>query len=360
VNTRQTRRLAVIIAATTFTLLALMSALQIYLTRRAFHEPGTLSAALAMGAAVWGTWALFTPGIVALGRRWNFDTGHRVVSTFVHGAALAGCHIVNAWCTTWLSSLLYEPTKMPTVAQAWRATLTSSRQQLALFVYAAILGLDRALQMWRALEERELQASRLEAQTTRARLEALATRLQPHFLFNALHAIGALIDENPRLARTVVAELGDLLRDVLAEPQEIEISLKEELALLRRYLGIEQMRFSDRLRTEIIVPDDLLSLRVPRLLLQPLVENGLRHGIAPRGVGGSLRLEASRVGDRLRLGIWNDGAPLAAAHSEGLGLKTTRERLGTRYGGSATLLLRSAPGGGVETVVELPVVEGAP
>ena len=157
----------------------------------------------------------------------------------------------------------------------------------------------------------------------------------------------------------MLAQRGELLRDVLSQPAEPEVSLAAELVLLNRYLSVEQIRFADRLQVVEQVPADLLAARVPRFLLQPLAENALRHGIAPRASGGILRITVTRLDGTLRLAIWNDGVPLAATRRDGLGLATTRERLATRYGQTANLELRSADGG-VETVIHLPFEVAVP
>ncbi len=218
-----------------------------------------------------------------------------------------------------------------------RQFYSGTRFQMGVLLYGAILGLGRGLDAWRRLGEREAQAERLEAQATAARLEALASRLHPHFLFNALHTVGALIDEEPARARHLLAELGDLLRDVLAEPAATEVPLDEELRLLHRYLAIEEARFADRLRVELDPPGVLADVPVPRLLLQPLVENALRHGIAPRAAGGTVRLGFSTDGGQLVITVANDGTAVRQPIREGVGLGTTRERLATRYGGRASL-----------------------
>lgn len=348
-------RAAALVAAAAFGLLTIVSALQLYISRVASNESATLLQVFSIGAATWLLWALFTPGILWLGRRFDFRRGRRAVSTAVHLLALILCHVPTSLFVTWLGFALFSPERVPTAATFRQALLLSSRLQLSVLLYLAILGLGYAARIWLALRERELTAVRLEAQSAQARLEALATRLQPHFIFNTLHTIGALIDEDPHLARAMLVQLGDLLRDLLADPGGIEVTLREELALLQRYLDIEQIRFADRLRTRIDASPDSLDALVPRLLLQPVVENALRHGLAPKAAGGTLRIQAEVSGKRLRLTVWNDGIPLKDAHREGIGLSTTRERLRTRHGDDGTLLVQSASDG-VQATLELPVV----
>ncbi len=348
-------------APTTVTLLTvavavliILSAMQLYVARRASHESVTISSVLLLGLATWVGWALAAPVILALGRRFDFRRGHRWTSAAVHAGFFVACYVPIMALVLFAGNAVWGDGRGIPFAAIVQQVFASTRLQLGLLIYVVVFGLGRAMSIWDALRERELQASRLEAQAAEARLQALAARLHPHFLFNTLHAIGALVDEDPPRARAMMAQLGELLRDVLAEPATQDISLREEIVLLRRYLDVEQIRFADRLRVEQVVPLELLAARVPRFLLQPLAENALRHGIAPRARGGVLRITARQSNGSLRLSVWNDGVPLTAERPERLGLATTRERLATRYGQAANLQLRSADGG-VEAVIDLPL-----
>jgi len=324
--------------------LAVVSALQLWVARRAAEEPTSAASVLLYGAVAWLPWALVAPLILAMGRRFDFRPGQRLASIAAHTPLFLLCHVPVATGLVLVAIRLFgtmgrEVTRAEILGQVFAGT----RTQLGLLVYAGIVGLGHAVATWEALRARELQAARLEGQATRARLEALSARLQPHFLFNTLAAIGALIDEDPARARTMLARLGDLLRDVIPAADEGDVPLREELALLERYLAIEQVRFADRLRVTIDATPDTLALRVPRLLLQPLAENALRHGLAPRSTGGTLRVCAYRDTGRLVLAVENDGHPLPAALEEGVGLATTRERLATRQpAGTLRLTQRDA------------------
>lgn len=352
-------RSAVAFAAAGFGFLAILSALQLYVFRVASGENVELMH-MVYGLMTWLPWAAVAPAILLLNKRWDFRKGRRLASTVVHLLFWLVIHTATAYGLIRFALALWGTgERIPTIKEIWQQVFSSSRVQLSLLAYFLVLGIDRGLAVWNALRERELQASRLEAQAARARLEALAARLQPHFLFNALHTVGALTAEDPARARAVLVQLGDLLRDVLATPNETDVTLEEELQLLDRYLGIELIRFADRLRVEVHAGPETLALRVPRFLLQPLAENALKHGLAPLASGGTLRIEATRRGDRLRLRVWNDGVPLAATRRDGVGLMTTRERLVTSYGDAASLTLRAADEGGVETIVELPIASAA-
>ena len=230
------------------------------------------------------------------------------------------------------------------------------------FMYFTILGCMYAFTYFVEATEREAQTARLAAQVAEARLSALRTQLHPHFLFNSLNAIIVLVrDQDTVAAGRMLDLLSDVLRQVLRSDKAHEVSLDSELRFLERYLAIEQVRFSDRLRVRFDVEDDLLDAAVPEFLLQPIVENALRHGISKRAEGGSVQISARREGNSLVLCVSDDGAGLAAppsAHHDapgnGLGLANVRERLTTMYGTHARLELlpRSEDEGG-GTLVQL-------
>jgi len=190
-----------------------------------------------------------------------------------------------------------------------------------------------------------------------ARLQALRYQLNPHFLFNTLNSISTLIVEREhRDAERMVARLSDFLRLTLECDADVEVPLADELDFARRYLDIETIRFGDRLTVREDVDPDALSARVPPLLLQPLVENAVRHGILPRETGGCLTIEARHVGDRLLVRVIDDGPgpPQEAAIGDGVGLSNVRARLESLYGSDYRLSLERADGGGCAVRIELP------
>lgn len=336
--------LGVVVGA--FLALSLATALQSYLSARASSEDRPFGPILLYSFGSWAAWLLLVPGITWLGRRYDFARGRVTVSILVHALAMLACYVLTMTLLVWLGVRMFNPQEPVTWSMLARALLASSRLSMVLAIYAVILVIDHALRLWQALALRETQA-------VRARLDVLAARLQPHFLFNALQSVSALVDEDPPRARRMLAQLGDLLRDALAEQRDGMVTLAEEIALLRRYLAIEEVRFADRLRVEVDLEPGTEAVPVPRFLLQPLAENAIRHGLAPRPEGGRLRVRARRTGDALELSVWNDGAPLGARVSDGVGLATTRERLATTYRDRASLVLRTAEGG-VEARVSLP------
>lgn len=206
-----------------------------------------------------------------------------------------------------------------------------------------------------AERERALQA---EALAQSARLEALRYQLNPHFLFNALNAVSTLVTERRNEdATSMIARLADLLRATLDRPAGEDVSLADELDVVRRYLAVEQIRFGDRLRVDFEVDGDALQARVPPLVLQPLVENAIRHGISPRPEGGRLSIRASRLDGRLRMTVEDDGAGMPADARTGVGLSNTADRLRLKYGEDHQLALERASPTGLRVRIDVPYHE---
>ncbi|HEX7241400.1 MAG TPA: histidine kinase, partial [Longimicrobiaceae bacterium] len=226
--------------------------------------------------------------------------------------------------------------------------------------YVLLLGIAHAVLYYERYRERERAAERLAAHLTEARLQALKMQLQPHFLFNTLNAISALIPADAKPARRMVARLGDLLRLSLEHEETQEVTLREELAFLQPYLEIEQARLEDRLTVVMEIAPETLDARVPHLVLQPLVENAIRHGIAPRIEPGRVEISAtSGADDRfLHLEVRDDG-PGVDRHNQigtrkGVGLTNIRSRLEQLYDGEHRFELENHPEGGVVVRIALP------
>ena len=218
-----------------------------------------------------------------------------------------------------------------------------------------VIGVGHALVFNDRVREREAQASRLASQLAEARLEALSSRLNPHFLFNALNSIAELVHRDADAADRMIIGLSALLRSSLEQAAHSEVPLEDELRLLGHYLDIEKIRLGERLRVEWDVAPDTREALVPPLLLQPLVENAVRHGISRRLSPGSIRVQAQRQGGELQIEIRDDGnEPGSAGGGFGIGLATTRDRLGALYGGAASLELRRGDGPGTSACLSLP------
>jgi two-component system, LytTR family, sensor kinase len=303
------------------------------------------------------TWALVTPSILWLGRRFPFEKGRWPLSSAVHVAvSLSFLFLLDLGYSYHVSNVLPpSATPMPVFRRA--VQLFEGWVLSDWLLYWMVLSVGYAVEQLRRTRERELVASQLETQLVQADLQALKAQLHPHFLFNALHTIGSLVRTGDREnAVRVTAGLGDLLRRVLDGAGQQEVPLKQELDFIRNYLEIERIRFQDRLKVAITAAPDTLDARVPHLILQPLVENAIRHGIAPHLFAGLVVVGARRSGDRLCLSVRDDGPGVEAgdAARPGVGLSNTRARLGRLYGRDYTLEVVNAPEGGLEARIELP------
>lgn len=220
--------------------------------------------------------------------------------------------------------------------------------------FAAIIGVAHAIESNRSLRLRELRATELEARLSAAHLQLLRSQLQPHFLFNTLHAISSLMHRDVGAANEMLAQLGDFLRVTLQRSEDQEISLKDELEVLERYLSIMRIRFGDRLTVSHEIDPSVLDTSVPQLLLQPLVENAIKHGVAPHAGPARVCIKAERLGDSVEIRVVDDGPGLPAGIvREGLGLTNTRKRLEQLYGPAGQLTLHPLPRG-LEAVVRVP------
>ena len=226
-------------------------------------------------------------------------------------------------------------------------------------IYFAILGGIHAFDYYQRYRDRELQAARLREQLAQSQLQVLRAQLQPHFLFNTLNSIVGLIrnGEN-KAAVSMTTQLSDLLRQVLSYSDKQEALLREEIEVTQHYLDIQQMRFSDRLKIEIDVPADTLDAKVPSFILQPIIENALRHGVAKRGATSLLALRTERRNGMLAIEIYNDGPQLPddwqMEKCAGVGLGNTRARLEQHYGKQQTFTLSNKGADGVVVKLMIP------
>lgn len=231
--------------------------------------------------------------------------------------------------------------------------------ELMVYVIILLVGFTRSYYLQK--KERQEEAERLEqrtesleAQLTEARLEALRMQLNPHFLFNTLHAVSTLVDRDPSGVRRMIARLSELLRNVLDENAPQEVPLSQELDFLDDYLEIQSIRFQGRLDIEVDVPAEIQEAQVPNLILQPVVENALKHGASQvRGVG-RIEIRGRREEDRLVLSVRDNGPGLPPSQDDGLGLRNVRARLQELYGEDQGLLLEPAPDGGTIATLRLP------
>jgi LytS/YehU family sensor histidine kinase len=222
-------------------------------------------------------------------------------------------------------------------------------------VYCTLLAVYHALVYYRVSQDRALRASQLEARLAQSQLQVLRMQLQPHFLFNTLHTISALMHRDVKRADSMIAALSDLLRMSLRSVGVQEVELREEVEFLQRYLEIMGLRFGDRLKVALEIDPEMLDARVPTLVLQPLVENALRHGFGEGMRAGQVRVVVARDGEMLRCEVADNGRGIPSGGlREGVGIANTRARLRHLYGGNFTLELLANPGGGVRVTLTIP------
>jgi len=310
----------------------------------------------------WLLYAVLTPMVFRASRRFPLKRPHlsRRIAIHIVGA-LALCVAWAALGTLLRLAIFPRPPDL-TAHKVWMGFVSwvFTTFPFGVGVYFALVGIQHSFFYFAQARERETQAARLAAQLSEARLGALRMQLNPHFLFNSLNAITVLVrDNNIADASRMLELLSDVLRQVLRTDETHETSLSRELEFLERYLAIEQVRFSDRLRPRIDIDPAIAQAAVPRFLLQPLVENALRHGIARRADAGLVEVSGRREGEQLILTVRDDGPGLPATPGPmiGVGLSNTRARLEALYGTSATLEVANAQGGGVIATVQLPYHE---
>jgi sensor histidine kinase YesM len=296
-------------------------------------------------------WMLLTPWIAWLGRHTATQSWRRFFTIHIPLSLLtAAAHTTTLLLVYWQMHS-YLPSRIDSLGKLFRMEFVYEFH-FDLITYWVLLAVLRGWDYQRRLKREQMRSAQLEGQLAQAQLHALRMQLQPHFLFNTLNAISALALSDPATARTMIARLSDFLRLTLEADQSQTVSLARELKSLESYLAIQQIRFRDRLATHWEIADDALDAAVPHLILQPLVENALQHGLLPRAAGGSLRIEARRDGEQLWMVVEDDGQGLPAqTWREGIGLGNTRARLDACAG---RLSMAPRPGGGTRVEVRLP------
>jgi two-component system, LytTR family, sensor kinase len=309
---------------------------------------------LAEAFADFGVWAALTPLVLWLSRR--FPLAPRVWrrSLLVHVPTALGLSLVQVSIHVVLDTgVIHGAWNMAGMADGFR-WLFARTYHFALLVYLGIVVVHQAIAYYKS---QAVRAAELEGALARAQLQALEMQLHPHFLFNTLHAISALMQTDVKAADQMLARLSEFLRMSLEGGRAQEVSLRRELEFLERYLEIEKVRFRDRLTVVTDIDPEALDARVPNLILQPLVENAIRHGISRRRGAGLIEIRAACAGDTLELSVRDDGPGLASdAVSEGIGLSNTRMRLEQLHGDRQSLELRPVPSGGLEVALAMPLV----
>jgi two-component system, LytTR family, sensor kinase len=303
----------------------------------------------------WLPWALATPFVIELARRWPIVRGEIFKAMSLHLAAFAA---ISAAAEGWsaLLQVIFDPwhrNSPPTFVDTWSDLLL---EQIVTFVIAYALILAATY----VVDSREKMARQNE-ELARAQLAALRSQMDPHFMFNTLNSIASLVyDQRGDAAVGMIVGLSELLRRASEDSHRAQVTLQEEVEYLQRYIDIQKIRFGERLRVSIDIPDELLATQVPSLLLQPLVENAIKHGVSKRRSGGEIRVAGMSRDGALRLTVYNDGPweqeDMALAPNR-VGLGNLRTRLKILHGDRSSLLLQPAEEGGVEVILTLPLLE---
>jgi two-component system, LytTR family, sensor kinase len=352
---RQTRRVSTrrfLLFATAFwTFFGLVAGIQVWISMLTHGH--SVPRLLGFFLIVWLAWLVPTYVIVRLTQRYPV-VAPRASSLAIHGLAATVIAVLHSLYEIGLMLWMQPYDRMTaTLSELDIGQITFSRLPLEWILYCLVLGGVSAFEYYQRYHERALQAAQLERSLADARLHALELQLQPHFLFNTLNSIAGLVRANHReQAVTMIAGLADLLRYSLDHAGRQRVPLEEEMEVLRRYLEIERARFPDRMSFRITLAEDARRAAVPMLILQPLAENAVRHGIARTASSGSIDIDARRVGERLQLRMRNSGT-LDPAANDGIGLKNTRERLANLHGDAAHFSV-TAVDGGVLAVLDLP------
>ena len=327
--------------------------------RYIFRTPVTWDQALKTNLSFYYIWACIAPLVLWLGKRFRFERGSRMLSVVVHLPTSVLLSTVQL-----LIAEIVVQSFSPDRLQLYEAFKAIERTFVVYFhinflTYWAILGVGYGREYYKKFREREVRAAQLRTQLTQAQLQSLKMQLHPHFLFNTFNTISSLMHRNVDDADRVLARLGDLLRYSLHNVGVQEVTLREEIDFLQRYLEIEQTRFEDRLRVKISVEPEVLDCKVPNLILQPLVENAIRYAVAPRASGGSIEISARQVIGSLKISVIDDGPGLPEGYNvpahEGVGLRNSRERLEQLYGENHRFILSNKSPRGLEVAIVIPI-----
>ena len=329
--------LAPLLVLGVWTIVALLTATDLYFKTQASDQPVDWLTLVAIQIMAWYIWALYTPLILWFGRKVRIERRSWLWAFPLH--LVASILLPLLFLLIYVFIFQYQ-LGIPISGESVKNFYFSFFFDLfhwEFLMYWAILGMGYAFEYYQKFREREVFAVQLESKLNQARLDALKMQLQPHFLFNTLHTIGSMVRLSEKeKALEMLAGLSDLLRLALSRDERQEVSLEEELELLEQYLAIESVRFQDNLKVQIECPAELRSALVPNLLLQPLVENAIRHGIAKRIGAGRLEIKVEKKEDRLEIDVFNEGPTLEETKEKretgGIGLENTRSRLQQLYG----------------------------
>lgn len=302
-------------------------------------------------------WALLTPVVLWLRQIVPLRAGHWVGGLTVHFALswviMAIYYLARVWIVFWREGAIFS--EFWTVAQQ----RFFGSNMIDVIIYWAVIGTGYTFEIYRKYKNEQIRGAQLESRLVQSELSALKQQLHPHFLFNTMNTISVLVREGRNTqAVKLLARLSGLLRTTLDSAGVEEVTLRQEMAFIERYVEIQKMRFADRLTVVTDVSAEALESRVPNLLLQPLVENAIQHGVSPKRGPGRVTVSGRIVGDQLQLEVSDDGVGIEDGQyqraREGIGLSNTRERLSRLYGASSKLVMKSEPGRGTMVSIVLP------
>jgi signal transduction histidine kinase len=351
-------RLALIWGIWTF--IGLVFTLQGYFTSYRSERPILFTDSLYLQMTWSYLWALATPLVLWASERLPIERNNWVRSSLLH---LPISILLSVFLTALGHILLwlywgYRAGKPFSFASMGRFVVANFSEGMGIYMLIALS--SYAYNYYRRYREGRERTLQLEAQLSHAQLQALKMQLHPHFLFNTLHSISALLNKDVEAARKMITRLGDFLRLTLENSGSPEVTLQQEIEFLSCYLEIERIRFQNRLVTSIDVSPESLPARVPNLILQPIVENAIRHGIAPRSTPGLLEIEAKQQDGTLRIQVRDNGPGLPKHRTsqnlikKGLGLANTETRLERLYGADHLFDLTDSPSGGLTVTLEIP------
>jgi two-component system LytT family sensor kinase len=345
-------RARLLIIALVWLALSLITTSQGVLTYLATGGQVNVGVTLMVNLALWLPWALLSPVILGAARRWPLTRDGWTRRLPLHLALNLALAVVAALIYRSIRIALGLPVR------ANYGVMIASGLNTALIVYWGLIALEHGLAYYRRAQDRERLAVEMRRQLSDAKLDALRAQIHPHFLFNTLHAIASRVRTDARGAEDMLGTLGEMLRANLATNGAHETRLRDELGLIERYLAIQLVRFGDRMKVELDIDPAANDIAVPALILQPLVENAIEHGIAQRLSGGTLRIDAKLAAPQLRLIVTDSGGAHARpAESEAkwnVGLTNTRERLRALYGDDQTFQVASERGGAFRVYVSIP------
>ena len=355
---RRSVQLAIIWAV--WTLIGVLFSIQVYFATIYSERPVAWSRSLFSQLLDTSLMALVTPLIFWLARRYPVEQSNWLRHVFIHIAAatLLIMFISSAYHIIYYQALISEIKSPYSPFKTIQFIVFNFSSNLT--VYCLIVLISHAYSYYKRYREGELKASQLETRLTLAQLQALKMQLHPHFLFNTLHSISALVHKDAEAADKMIARLGDFLRLTLENSGTQEVTLQQELEFLQCYLEIERLRFPDRLTTHIKIGPQTLDAAVPNLILQPIVENAIKYGIAPRSAPGRIEITAERKHSSVRIQVRDNGPGLSVNPSadypfkDGLGLANTRARLKQLYGTAHRFELVNDPAGGLIVTLEIP------